>query len=166
MNTENELFVKEFDHFKNHPEDYKIKKDGLFSLVSVVYFSGFLFFLMILSMYPSKNQESIVWGILAYVSAGAISLYILCGYLIKINERFDNFNKMVYMGKTSELFMDMNHPVIKDFKETLIRDFNRYNGIRGATAYDIHYHMTNARIQKIMKEKELANRGIEEIENI
>jgi hypothetical protein len=117
-------------------------------------------------MYESKNGAVIVWIFLAYLALGSIGLYILSGHLIKINERLDNFNKMVYIGKASELFIEMNHPVIKQFKDNLIHDFNHYNGIRGSTAYDIHYHMTDSRIKKVMKEKELANRAIEEIENI
>lgn len=163
---QNELFLKEFNHFKDHPEDYKRKKDGLFSLVTIVFVSVYMFLGMILSMSNVKNGEIVVWGLLAYSAIGAIGLYLLSGHLIEINERLDNFNKMVYMGKASELFMEMNHPVIKKFKDQLIHDFNHYNGIRGSTAYDIHYHMTDARIKKIMQEKELANRAIKEIENI
>lgn len=165
-NGMNELFVKEFNHFKDHPEEYKRKKEGLFSLASISFFSIFLFSLMIFNMYESKNGAVIVWIILAYLALGSIGLYLLSGHLIKINERLDNFNKMVYIGKASELFIEMNHPVIKQFKDKLIHDFNNYNGILGSTAYDIHYHMTDSRIKKVMKEKELANRAVEEMENI
>jgi hypothetical protein len=164
--NQNELFLQEFSHFKDHPEDYKRKKDGLFAIVGIVFFSIFLFSLMIVNMYEIKNGEVIVWIIFSYLALGSIGLYLLSGYLVKINERLDNFNRMVYVGKASELFIDMNHPVIKEFKEKLIHDLKHFNGIRGSTAYDIHYHMTDARIKKVMKEKELANQAIEEIENI
>lgn len=165
-NEQNELFIKEFNHFKDNPEEYKIKKEGLLSLATISFFSIFLFSLMIFNMYESKNGEVIVWIFLAYLALGSIGLYLLSGHLIKINERLDNFNRMVYMGKASELFIEMNHPVIKQFKDKLIHDFNHYNGIRGLTAYEIHYHMTDSRIKKVMKQKELANRAIEEMENI
>jgi hypothetical protein len=165
-NEQNELFIKEFNHFKINPEDYKIKKEGLLSLATISFFSIFLFSLMIFNMYESENGAVIVWVIFAYLALGSIGLYLLFGHIIKINERFTNFNKMIYRGKVSELFIEMNHPVIKEFKDQLIHDLKHYNGIRGSRAYDIHYHMTDSRIKKVMKEKELANQAIEEIENI
>lgn len=164
--NQNKIFLQEFNHFKDNPEEYESKKDGLFPIVFIVFLSIFILMGMILSMYDIKNIETVVLGLFAYLIIGSIGLYILAGHLIKINKRLDNFNAMIYKGKASELFMEMNHPVIKQFKEQLIHDLQHYNGIKGLTAYKIYYHMTNARIQKIMQEKELSNKAIEEIENI
>jgi hypothetical protein len=164
--NQNELFLQEFNHFKDHPEDYESKKEGLFPIATIVFFSIFVFLGIILNTYVIENIDAVLFGILAYLAIGAIGLYMLAGYLIEINKRIHNFNGMVYIGKASELFIEMNHPVIKQFKDKLIHDFKEYNGIRGSTAYDIHYHMTDARIKKVMKEKELANQAIEEMENI
>lgn len=163
---ENEVFLKEFNYFRDHPEEYKIKKEGFFE---ATIFTFFLVFLLILAVFDAMKihlSEMLLIVPVAYLLIVFISLYKLAGHLSNINKRYYDFNRMVYKEKASRLFGDINHPVLKKFKDVLVEDFNKLNGISGKTAYRIHYHMTDDKIKKAMQERERAMLAVEEIENI
>lgn len=46
---ENEVFLKEFNYFRDHPEEYKIKKEGFFEGTAFILFLGLLLMLAIFS---------------------------------------------------------------------------------------------------------------------
>lgn len=163
---ENEVFLKEFNHFRDNPEEFKIKKEGFFEGAAFILFLGLLLMLAIFNNTKVPLDEMLACIPLVYLILSAIVMYKLAGYLENINKRYYDFNKMVYKEKASKLFGDLNHPVLKKFKDVLVDDFNKLNGISGKTAYRIHYHMTDDRIKKAMRERERAMLAVEEIENI
>lgn len=163
---ENEVFLKEFNYFRDHPEEYKIKKEGFFEGTAFILFLGLLLMLAIFSNMKGSLDEMLASIPLGYLILCLIGMYKLADYLENLNKRYDDFNKMVYKEKASRLFGDLNHPVLKKFKDVLVEDFNKLNGISGKTAYRIHYHMTDDKIKKAMRERERAMLAVEEIENI
>lgn len=166
MNAKNDLFLKEFNYYKEHPEDYKIKKEVLIPITVFLYLIGLIALIIWISSIDDQLNKLIYFIPLAYLATAAITIFLITCHFCRINKRVLEFNKMVYNGKVSDLFSDINHPVLKKFKETLINDLNSYNGIRALTAYNIYYHMTDARIRKLMQEQELANKAMQEIEQI
>ena len=163
---ENDVFLKEFNYFRDNPEEYKIKKEGYFEGTAFILFLGLLLMLAIFNNIKVPLDEMLACIPLGYLILSALVMYKLADYLENINKRYYNFNKMVYKEKASRLFGDLNHPVLKKFKDILVDDFNKLNGISGKTAYRIHYHMTDDKIKQAMRERERALLAVEEIENI
>lgn len=163
---ENEEFLKEFNYFRDHPEEYKLKKEGFLEIFVSIFMLGFLLILAIFNAIKGPLNEILFFIPLVYFGLVLIVIHKIYSYLGDINKRYHNFNKMVYKEKVSRLFGDINHPVLKKFKEVLVDDFNKLNGISGKTAYRIHYYMTDDKIKKAMRERELALLAVEEIENI
>lgn len=162
---DNNIFLKEFEYFKNHPQEYKHRHSGLGFVVSFLFIIGFVVIFCIQNSTKDQDLEAFlrsmnVW----YVLIGFVTSISYFVYISVINKRVNKFDRMKYTGLVSDLFGDINHVAIKEHTEQLRADLIYRGGIFGDTAYKIHSEMSYEAMIERAKNQSIAGMALDELE--
>lgn len=175
----NEKFIKDFEYFKELVNDKEFKKTlQKYSWLS--FFINSMLLLFLLSFFSLFNNNDIyLISSLIIISLIALFKYLkryeLINKKIKLKEsykvysRYNNFKNSIYKGSLLELFNErdeiQNYAIAK-YKEDIILNYEKYNGISGFLAIKLIYFISNEEeINKFKMNKKTEN-YIKEIKNI
>lgn len=131
-------FIKKFEYFKRNQAEYD-KKKKVPSQNVLIWLLFPLNMYVPLIIHPFSSIPS--WYFYMVIGYGVLfTLTIISLVLIHNfkNMKAIKFDNMVYTGKLSDLFEDVNHPVIVNAKHLLELDFKRKCGITGSTVFYLY----------------------------
>lgn len=162
---DNNIFLKEFEYFKNHPKEYKHRHSGLGFLVSIFFV---LIYVVIFCVQNSTSDQALKDFLSDvspyYILVGFITCISYFVYISIINKRVNKFDRMKYVGLVSELFGDIKHVAIKEYTEQLRADLSCTGAISGETAYKIHSRMSYEAMINRTKNQSIAGMALDELE--
>ncbi len=169
---QNRQFVEEFNNLKNNPNLYTDTNYKSFFFIGnlgliLLFFELFITFIFLVSMssiYSEQSIESSIYtsgNIMKYTVIYCLGCYLI-GYLTK-NKNRSYFESLIYSGKLSDLFSDLNHVAISSRKEDLLYEYDKYYGFTGKTVLEIFFEID---AETITKSKINKNPILIEIDNI
>lgn len=162
---DNDTFLKEFEYFKNHPQEYKHKHAGL---GFVVCFFFVLVYVIIFCVQNSTSEQALQDFLSDvspyYILVGFITCISYLVYISIINKRVNKFDSMKYAGSVSDLFGDINHVIIKQYAPLLRADLLYRGGICGNTAFKVHSEMGTQSMINRANNKTVVDKAIDELD--
>lgn len=134
-------FIKNFEYFKRNQEEYDKKRNSKYFKVTMFLIAPLIVMMMalILPLFLIPHWYIYLMGIYAAVSIPLI-LIMMVIYDFK-NMKAITFDNMIYKGKLSDLFGDVNHPAIVKAKHLIESDIERKGGLSGGIAYYLYEEM-------------------------
>jgi hypothetical protein len=134
-------FIKNFEYFKRNPEEYDKKRNSKYFKVTMFLIAPMIVMLtaLVLPLFLIPHWYIYLMGIYAAVTVPLI-LIIMVIYDFK-NMKAITFDNMIYKGKLSDLFDDINHPAIVKAKHLIESDMARKGGLSGGIAYYLYEEM-------------------------
>ena len=152
------IFLEEFNFYKKNPLKYHYKMKNYSVTALMIFLIGYLGLSLKAFTILDDDRSAIFVGYLnIFLMIGIPTTLII--YIIErtINRKIIKFNKMQFKGLISELFPNIEHPVIHYYKNKIIADIRYKGGITGKTIYaiysgmhdkDVLYESTNPTIEK------------------
>jgi hypothetical protein len=136
-------FIKNFEYFKRNPEEYDKKRNSKYFKVTMFLIAPMIVMLtaLVFPLFLIPHWYIYLMGIYAAVTVPSI-LIIMVIYDFK-NMKAITFDNMIYKGKLTDLFDDLNHPAIVKAKHLIESDIERKGGLSGGIAYYIYEEMNN-----------------------
>jgi hypothetical protein len=162
---DNNIFLKEFEYFKNHPKEYKHRHSGLGFLVSIFFIVVYVVIFCVQNSTSDQDLKDFLSVVSPYyILVGFITSISYFVYISIINKRVNKFDRMKYVGLVSELFGDIKHVAIKEYTEQLRADLSYTGAISGETAYKIHSRMSYEAMIDRTKNQSIASMALDELE--
>jgi len=135
----NKEFLENFEFYKKNPTEYRYKMKS-YGLVTLMIFSFALIgfgtkVATILDEEKSNIYMNYLWTFFVFGLFFTFTISFIESFL---NRKITKFNKMIYKGLTSDLFPNIEHPVINYYKEQIRADIHYRGGLKGETAYAIY----------------------------
>lgn len=163
----NKEFLEKFEFYKKNPNDYKykIKSYGLVILMLFLVMTiGFgTTVATILDDEESNLYMNYLWTFFVFGVLFTFSISFLESFL---NRKITKFNNMIYKGLISDLFPNIEHPVINYYKEQIRADIRYKGGITGETAYKIYQGFTDNEIIHNSTTPSIEQQAIDEIARV
>lgn len=131
-------FIKNFEYFKRNPEKYDKKRNSKYFKVTMFLIAPLIVMMtgLVLPLFLIPHWYIYLMGIYAAVSVPLI-IIIMVIYDFK-NMKAITFDNMVYKGKLTDLFDDINHPAIVKAKHLIESDNARKGGLSGEIVYYLY----------------------------
>lgn len=168
------IFLEEFNFYKKNPLKYHHKMKNYSVTALMIFLIGYGgLSLKALTIIDDDRAAMFVGYLSIFLMIGIPTILII--YIIDrtINRKINKFNKMTFKGLTSELFPNIEHPVIHYYKNQIRADIYYKGGITGETAYEIYkgmhdkdvlYKATNPTIEQQAINEIARVHGLEELD--
>lgn len=136
-------FIKNFEYFKRNPEKYDKKRSSKYFKLTMFLITPLIVMMigLFLPLFLIPHWYIYLMGIYAAVSVPLI-IIIMVIYDFK-NMKAITFDNMVYKGKITDLFDDINHPVIVKSQHLIETDIAKKGGVSGEIVYYLYEKMNN-----------------------
>lgn len=136
-------FIKNFEYFKRNPAEYEKKKNSKLLTFTMWLIAPMIVMLtvLVLPMFLIPHWYIYTVGIYAAIIIPIILISMVI-FDFK-NMKAITFDNMIYKGKLTDLFSDINHPAIVKAKHIIESDIERKGGLSGGIAYYIYEEMNN-----------------------
>lgn len=163
----NKEFLERFEFYKKNPNDYQYKIESYGLIILMIFLVTIIGFgtkvATILDEEESNLYMNYLWTF--FVFGGLFTLAVSFIEHV-LNRKITKFNNMVYKGLTSDLFPNIEHPVINYYKEQIRADIQYRGGITGETAYKIHHGFTDKEIIHNATTPSIEQQAIDEIARV
>lgn len=162
-NVGNIKFKEEFDYFKNNLNlisKWHSDSDFVFRLFTIYLFA--LIIAVILSLFI---KLSVV--IVSFILASFLFVCLLLAFRsVRKNKRAVIFEKMLYTGPLSDLFVDLEDTTIRYYKDKLIRHQEEMKGFKGSLIIKIYQDMITQKSAQYVKVLEKEKTVVSELKMI
>lgn len=163
----NKIFLEKFNFYRQDANNYKYKIK-YYGLVTLMLFSVSLigFGTKVATIIDEEKSNLYMNYLWTFFLLGLLFTLTISFLEYLFNRKIIKFNNMVYKGLTSDLFPNIEHPVINYYKEQIRADIQYRGGITGETAYKIHQGFTDKEIIHNAKTPSIEQQAIDEIARV
>jgi hypothetical protein len=158
-------FIKNFEYFKRNQAEYEKKKNSKLLTFTMWLIAPMIVMLtvLVLPMFLIPHWYIYTVGIYAAI---IIPIILISMVILDFkNMKAITFDNMIYKGKLTDLFGDLNHPAIVKAKHLIESDIERNGGLSGGIAYYIYEEMNNPEYaDQMVNLKSTDEKGTVEIE--
>ena len=154
----NDQFVKEFEYFKDNPNEYQ---ENIANYIAIG--SSTLILITVAILLFNNNSNPVILNFILIIILLSLTLY---GWHSDRYKRALKFNKSFYEGKLSELF-DLESETFSLYTEIIKNSIKEENGITGGLVYWIYYVQNQEKSESqllLIKHKKMVDEAVKELE--